>query len=357
MGSMFRKYCILILALSFFGLAAACGGGDDETAAGGGSGSPVAPAPSGGGDDGGGAETPAPAAPATVEGIAVENASFVKGEALPEATEPEGLRSATGPPKLVEGETITVQLELGEPTTIISELIASADRERDCVIIDVNFTIAFSDTPEAEPWNGRFRIGTSRNVTVEDGEIVSGTEKLLPVNFSIQKAFFDWYREERGEAALERLKQRGVVICVFQLVYKTCRLGNILGYSNPITIRADFPEEKEEVEPEPSGGEPSDGEPSMCLQGILDTGGVGGLPRPRSYCIDTLGAIYGSGVWRSDVNNCVDLGYRPDCGGTGQGLTDVLAGLGEVEGCPTGEPIWIDFGNPSSGVCEIYEEE
>ena len=137
MGSMFRKYCILILALSFFGLAAACGGeGTTERI------TPSLDAPT--------PDRPAPpVAPlekpaTTADGITTEDAEFVEGEDLPEAGQ-DGLAKVTLSPfsRTREGEAvITLRVEPESPPADNSAsegkfLVATDHKTIERVLFDV----------------------------------------------------------------------------------------------------------------------------------------------------------------------------------------------------------------------------
>lgn len=139
MGSMFRKYYILILALSFFGLAVACGGGDE--------GKTERLVPS---LDARTPDRPAPPVeplekPAiTDDGIEVEDAEFVEGGDLPEAGQ-DGLAKVTLSPFSTtrEGESvITLRVEPGSPPADNSAgegkfLVATDHKTIERVLFDV----------------------------------------------------------------------------------------------------------------------------------------------------------------------------------------------------------------------------
>ena len=198
MGSMFRKYYILILALSFFGLAAACGGeGTTERI------TPSLDAPT--------PDRPAPPVeplekPATTaDGIATEDAEFVEGEDLPEAGQ-DGLAKVTLSPfsRTREGEAvITLRVEPESPPADNSAsegkfLVATDHKTIERVLFDVTLL-------DRECYNQRTGrvdergIGTTEQICKEafsyEGYFSARyLSDYRGVRVSFGEAFNRWYR-------------------------------------------------------------------------------------------------------------------------------------------------------------------
>lgn len=325
----FKKSYILILA--FFGLATACGGGDDETTA----------------------ATPVPAEPAIVSwenaanagGINVANATFVENGELPEESEgaEDTLEGVRGPEKLIEGRTIPVSLT---PATL--KAVDANDPYR--IIKYVNFEISFADdVPGKKPWTGFFRINVPEHIRVTT---IDEPEPIL-VNFRFQDAFFNWYRRTEGEEALDRIKRRGRVKCIFQLVYVN-RNGRTIGYSNQYIIYADFPEEvEEEPEPEPSPGEEFGeiGEIQSCMEGGSDRLYATCQAADREAQAADTGNFTIRYAWR-EGRSCEDLGF--DCEVPGDAFQNPERGAEAIRRCAEEGriKIWHNFGlGSSNGVC------
>ena len=197
MGSMFRKYYILILALSFFGLAAACGGeGTTERI------TPSLDAPT--------PDRPAPpVAPlekpaTTADGITTEDAEFVEGEDLPEAGQ-DGLAKVTLSPfsRTREGEAvITLRVEPESPPADNSAsegkfLVATDHKTIERVLFDV--TLLDRECYHQRTGDVDERgIGTTEQICKEqssyNGYFNARYLEKRGVRVSFGEAFNRWYR-------------------------------------------------------------------------------------------------------------------------------------------------------------------
>ena len=204
----FRKYFILVLALSFFGCAG-CGG---ETAVP--ESIPPGPDPAPG--------APAPPVkplekPATVDGIDVEDAEFVEGEDLPPEGS-DGLMAVTLSPFSMtrEGEAvITLRITPGSPPADNSAsggrfLVATAHNTIERVLFDV--TVLDRECYHRRTGRVDYRgIGTTEQVCKEQSSYkgyfnARYLSSYRGVRVSFGEAFFRWYRRNStggvGEEAL-----------------------------------------------------------------------------------------------------------------------------------------------------------
>lgn len=259
MIKLFKKYSVLVLALSFLG-SMGCGGGDgggDGTAAPAAPETPAAPTP----------DRPAPPVeplekPATTaDGIATEDAEFVEGEDLPEAGQ-DGLAKVTLSPfsRTREGEAvITLRVEPESPPADNSAsegkfLVATDHKTIERVLFDVTLL----DRECYHRRTGRVDergIGTTEQICKEqssyNGYFNARYLEKRGVRVSFGEAFNRWYRRNApGGAGIDE-DENNLISFRVQLQFEDGTYSNRV-YSPDIV----FEDLEESIsEPEPGDGE------------------------------------------------------------------------------------------------------